>query len=278
MQISVGADYALALDKKGDIYGWGNGQQDQLGRRLIDRRRADALLPNRVPLPHTKKIASVFACSNHAFAIDVDGNTWAWGLNNFAQTGIDNGAGEDGGSVTAPTKVPALNGLNMKMLAGGTHHSIACSNTGKTFVWGRLDGSQMGIDMSKLPLDNEELVRKDDRDLPRILLKPTPLSISCSYVAAASEHNIAITKDGKAYSWGFNGNYQCGQGDEDEIKVATLIDNTAVRGKHLVWAGTGGQYSMFAAKFDPTVQNATASAPLVNGSSRQPLTNGVNGH
>jgi regulator of chromosome condensation len=261
-QISVGADYALALDKKGDVYGWGNGPQDQLGRRLIDRRRAEALLPKRIPIPHTKKIGSIFASSNHAFAIDTAGNTWAWGLNNFAQTGIDVGAGEDGGSITAPTKVPALAGLNMKMLSGGTHHSIASTQTGKTFVWGRLDGCQAGVDISKLP---EEIVRRDDRGLARILLKPTLLPFSSAYVTAASEHNIAITPDGTAYSWGFNGNYQCGQGDEDEVKIATLIDNTAVRGKNLVWAGTGGQFSMFAAK-------SGDDAPVTNG------VNGANGH
>jgi regulator of chromosome condensation len=71
--------------------------------------------------------------------------------------------------------------------------------------------------------------------------------------AAGSDNNIAITTDGKAYSWGFSANYQTGQGTDEDIEVATLIDNTAVRGKHLTWAGCGGQYSILAGPAEDVV-------------------------
>jgi regulator of chromosome condensation len=251
VSIAAGADYALALDKNGDVYGWGNGQQDQLGRRLIDRRRHESLLPTRLALPR-KKIASVFAATNHAFAIDKDEQVWAWGLNNFAQTGISTNVGEHGSTVTGPTKVAAFKGKGVKMLAGGSHHSLAVTNSGECLVWGRMDGDQMGIDLAQLPITDSTKVVIDERDKPRILLDPTAVpGIVCDYVDAASDTNLAITKDGKAYSWGFNANYQCGQGHTDDVKVATLIDNTAVRDKKLIWAGAGGQYSMFAAYAAP---------------------------
>jgi len=41
------------------------------------------------------------------------------GLNNFAQTGIAFNAGDDGSTVTAPTRVAAFKGKHVKMLAGG---------------------------------------------------------------------------------------------------------------------------------------------------------------
>jgi regulator of chromosome condensation len=195
-----------------------------------------------------KTVASVFAATNHAFAIDKAGEVWAWGLNNFAQTGISFHAGDDGGTVTAPTKVAAFSGKDVKMLAGGSHHSLAVTGSGACMAWGRMDGDQIGIDFAQLPVTDDTKVVSDERDRPRILLEPTAVpGIVCQYVAAASDTNLAITKDGKAYSWGFNANYQCGQGHEEDVKVATLIDNTAVRDKKLVWAGAGGQYSMFAA-------------------------------
>ena len=68
--------------------------------------------------------------------------------------------------------------------------------------------------------------------------------IKCSFVTAESDHSIAITTDGKAYSWGFSANYQTGQGTDDDVTIATLIDNTATRGKKLNWAGAGGQFSV----------------------------------
>jgi regulator of chromosome condensation len=65
-------------------------------------------------------------------------------------------------------------------------------------------------------------------------------------VSAGTDNSFAVTTDGKAYSWGFSANYQTGQGTDDDVEAPTLIDNTAVRGKQLVWAGAGGQFSIVA--------------------------------
>ncbi|KAL2007224.1 hypothetical protein VTN00DRAFT_8662 [Thermoascus crustaceus] len=256
--LSAGNDFCLALDAEGNIFGWGNGDQSQLGHRLIGRRRSAALIPTRIALPlltkkKKTKIVSVHAGANHAFAIDSNGDTWAWGLNNFAQTGIPSGAGEDGSSIITPRKVKSLVGKNMKRIRGGSHHSIGVTWSGERLVWGRIDGAQMGLDMSNLPLDDPDKVIVE-RGKPRILLQPTPLTVSgCVYAAAGSDHSIVVTSDGKAYSWGFNSNYQCGQGTDEDIPIATLIDNSAVRNKRLSWAGAGVQYSMLAAPFEDDV-------------------------
>jgi regulator of chromosome condensation len=161
---------------------------------------------------------------------------WAWGLNNFAQTGIPSRAGEEGDTITAPTKVAVFKDKDVKMLAGGSHHSLAVTGSGECLVWGRLDRDQIEIELEKLPTTDDTKVVIDNRDMPRILLEPTAIpGIDCAYVDAASDTSLAITKEGKAWSWGFNGNYRCGQGNDDDVKVATLIDNRAVREKKLVW-------------------------------------------
>jgi regulator of chromosome condensation len=262
VQISAGYNFCLALNSAGEVYSWGISEQNQLGRRLLLGRQFSktvkqddldklylrvGLVPGLVPFSSRTKIVSIHAGSDHAFAIDHKGDTWAWGLNNFAQTGIKIGAGANGTTIIAPQKVPSLVGRNMKMIQGGTHHSIGVTQTGECLVWGRMDGAQMGIDLSTLPLDDPQIV-VSARGKPRILLEPTALPISgCSFVAAGSDHNILITSEGKAYSWGFNAGYQCGQGKvEDDIVIATLIDDSTVQGKKLTWAGAGGQYSMLA--------------------------------
>jgi regulator of chromosome condensation len=143
------------------------------------------------------------------------------------------------------------------MLAGGSHHSLGIAEDGTLYVWGRMDSHQMGIPMDKLSLDDPKKVVLDERERPRILLEPTPIpDHRFSYANAASDHNVAIGVDGKAYSWGFNANYQCGQGEVDEVPEVTQIVNKATTGKTMVWAGAGGQYSMFAAnlKDAPTTE------------------------
>ncbi|KAL9073630.1 MAG: hypothetical protein Q9157_004683 [Trypethelium eluteriae] len=69
--------------------------------------------------------------------------------------------------------------------------------------------------------------------------------------AAGCDHSIAITTTGKAYSWGFNATFQIGQdgndGELNDIMLATLIDNTALREANVNWAGAGGQFSVITA-------------------------------
>jgi regulator of chromosome condensation len=172
IQLSVGNDFCLALDAEGTVFSWGSGEQCQLGRRLIGRRRVLGLVPTCVALPR-KKIVSIHTGADHAFAIDSDGNTWAWGSNNFGQTGIAIGAGQGGNVITAPLKVPSPIGRNMKMIQGGIHHSIGVTQRGECLVWGRIDGAQMGLDINKLPLnDPSKVIIENGR--PRI--SPTHLS------------------------------------------------------------------------------------------------------
>lgn len=137
------------------------------------------------------------------------------------------------------------------MVHGGRHHSVGVTHAGECLVWGRMDGGQLGLDVATLPLDDTSKVLVDARGRPRILLQPTALPITnCVYATAGPDHCIAITADGKAYSWGFNVNYQCGQGTSDDITIAKLMDRKAIRNTKLCWAGAGGQYSMLASYQD----------------------------
>ncbi|ROT42570.1 RCC1/BLIP-II [Sodiomyces alkalinus F11] len=256
--LASGSNHVLALDTKGNIFAWGCGQQNQLGRRIIERKKLTSLIPQSIGL--AKKSIEKIACGQyHSFAIDTGGKVWAWGLNNFAETGIRDGAGEDDAIILRPTVVEALSDHKIIDIDGGQHHSLACSQDGTLLTWGRFDGHQVGL--SEKEVDDDDLIR-DDNNTARILAVPTVVKAvqNVSRVAAGTDNNFAVTSDGKAYSWGFSINYQTGQGTIDDIKVPTLIDNTAIRGKKIVAAGAGGQFSLL-------VGEANAS-----------LTNGVNGH
>lgn len=69
-------------------------------------------------------------------------------------------------------------------------------------------------------------------------------------VAAGTDNSFAVTSDGKAYSWGFSSNYQTGQGTIEDVEKPTQIDNTAIRGKKIVAAGAGGQFSILLGEAD----------------------------
>ncbi|TLS23936.1 hypothetical protein PpBr36_08745 [Pyricularia pennisetigena] len=246
VQIAAGSNHAMALDSAGKLFTWGCPEQNQLGRRCVQRELlASALRPGGVGLKRGVKVVKISCGSYHSFAVDKEGGVYTWGLNNFGQLAIEQDAGDSDAAVLTAVKVESLKDYKIADIAGGEHHSLACTTDGQLLVWGRIDGHQTG-----LPLDafTEENAIYDDYKKPRILKTPTvipglPKIVS---VAAGTDNSFAISDDGKVYSWGFSINYQTGQGTSDDVETPTLIDNTAIRDRKITYAGAGGQYSVVA--------------------------------
>jgi regulator of chromosome condensation len=250
--IKAGANHALALDTKGSVFAWGSGQQNQLGRRVVERTKKEGLKPREFGLPKGKKsIVSIETGGYHSFAISKTGDVYSWGLNNFGETGVMDNAGQDDAVILKPQVVEGLKGKTITSIKGGGHHSLCATSDGDCLVWGRLDGNQCGLTPEFIAQLPEDSTIRDERNQPRILTVPTKIPTingNVTVVTACSDHNIVITEEGKAYSWGFSANYQTGQGVIDDVIAATLIDNTAVRTTRLSGCTSGGQFSVVTAK------------------------------
>ena len=248
--ISSGANHAMAIDDKGLVFAWGCGEQNQLGYHIVQRtstNKKNTLNPS--PLrTRLKTYKAIYTGNDHSFAIDTKDRVWGWGVNSFGGTGIADGAGDDNAAVYTPQIVKTLSLQNDSIIHidGGQHHSIAVTANGKALVWGRVDGQQVGLDMSTVP-DSSTI--RDDKGIERIVIKPTTLPNigNAIWASAGTDHTIVINDQGHAFSWGLSATYQTGQGTTIDIKYPTHIDNTAVRGKMLDWSGCGGQYSIMAA-------------------------------
>ncbi|KAI1303852.1 RCC1/BLIP-II [Xylaria venustula] len=258
--IACGSNHVLALDVHGKVWTWGSGGQFQLGRKPLTRHGGPTATLTPEPcgmFGKRHRAISVAAGSYHSFYTDNQERVWSWGLNNYSQTGHYDDTGKDDAMVLQPKLVDTFKDLDIVLIAGGEHHSVARTKDGKLLTWGRVDGHQVGQPAS---LYNEDNSVFDENKRPRILLKPTAVpDINTRFVAAGVDTSFAIDVTGRAYSWGFSANYQTGQGTGDDIEVPTLIDNSAIRGREITWAGAGGQYSILAA------EHASDKSPAVNG-------------
>ncbi|OWB81790.1 hypothetical protein B5S33_g409 [[Candida] boidinii] len=242
VQLASGKDHLIGLDVKGIPYAWGNGQQFQLGRKILERTRMTSLEPRPFGL---KKVKYIGSGEFHSFAITQDGKVLSWGLNQYGQCGIDV-AIDDGAVVAKPTVIEALSDKNIVAITGGEHHSIALSADGDVYTFGRYDMREIGIKASKLPLD--ECI-KDEHGNVRSLPVPTKLTSlpKCKAVAAGSHHSLATTEDGIVFSWGFADTYALGLGNVDEdVDTPTRINNTATKDHDIKLIGCGGQFSVSA--------------------------------
>lgn len=145
--VACGTDHVLALTVEGTVYVWGNGQQNQLGRRIIERRKINGLAPERLAL---RNIVKIGAGHYHSFAIDKDGRVYAWGLNSLRQTGVSDARGGQEDIIQVPTIVDALDpslhdGAKVVSISGGEHHSLFLFDNGTVWACGRADASQLGL-------------------------------------------------------------------------------------------------------------------------------------
>jgi regulator of chromosome condensation len=208
-----------------------------MGRRVIERSRSNGLIPRPLAL---SKIKLIGTGAYHSFAVNMAGETFAWGLNQFGQCGVGEG-GTDGASVTTPSIVEGLRGEEVVWIGGGEHHSLARTKEGKLFSWGRLDIHQLGIPCGKLPGTARPQPNPRYLPVPTVIPDIPPMV----WAACGTHHNIAISDKGDTYSWGYGESYQVGHGPSaGDVEVPTKIENTATKGVKMMMGGAGGQFSV----------------------------------
>lgn len=150
-QVVCGYDHVLALTTDGHVYSWGNGQQQQLGRKIIERRKKNGLTPERLSL---KKIVLVGTGGSHSFAINEAGTVYGWGLNTRGQLGISSEeTGWEDEIVSIPTPIRAMSpdlhdGARVVAVEGGDFHTLFLLSNGEVWAVGNYENGEIGIKSS----------------------------------------------------------------------------------------------------------------------------------
>jgi regulator of chromosome condensation len=170
-----GLNHVLALDTNGAVWSWGCGSQAQLGTHAHYSRRHKTgskyvdLIPKQVFFWKKRKnikIAKIGAGHYCSFAVDVDGQVWGWGLNNYGQVGL----GRADGMIYTPTVLKLLSLHEILSIKGGEHHTLAIAKNGMLLSWGRCDDHQIGKPLSDIP---ENHILLNEQKKPAIVTEPT---------------------------------------------------------------------------------------------------------
>ena len=184
-QVASGASHSLAVAQDGRVFAWGDDGSGQLG----SGRQLFLSTPAAAVLSEPGNVVGLAAGGYHSLARMRDGSVWSWG---------GNGSGELGDSTLTgrglPQKVAGL--TSVIAIAAGERHSLAADKAGDVWAWGsnefgRLGQGDVDLDISKLPLKVLQLQNIVD-------------------VRAGKEHSLALTGDGKVWSWGANFSGQLG--------------------------------------------------------------------
>ncbi|KAG6878592.1 hypothetical protein C0993_003047 [Termitomyces sp. T159_Od127] len=243
--IAAGTNHLLVLTTHGSVLTWGAGEQAQLGRKVLERRKIHGTVPEKITLgSRGRKAVRIGAGSWHSFAVDDKGDVWGWGLNSMGQTGTGYESTDDE-VVQLPQKVMRLSkeelgGDTVEQIVGGDHHTIFLTASGKVYACGRSNAGQLGLADDDPAFEN----RMDSEFLPEpTLVKFPDMEDPVVQVSSGSHNNLAVTKAGALYCWGQGIQGELGVSDE-EVKTPQIV----VRKEGGSWAAVsvscGGQHTL----------------------------------
>ncbi len=199
--VVCGSFHILALKTDSTLWSWGFNASGQLG--LGNTTNVSA--PQQIGTDHDW--AQIDCGTIHSGAIKTNGTLWMWGYNLYGQVG--NASNSD---ALSPVQIGTSNTWK-KISLGGIHSLGIIEQAAQNVIysWGYNLSGQLGIG------------NNTDMNVPTPLSLPINQVFNWKTISAGFQFSTAITQDGTAWTWGFNGNGQLGQGDTQDRNVPTQL-------------------------------------------------------
>jgi len=227
---ATGSLHSMTLSSDGRVFSWGNNIAGQLGN-------GNTVTPGSMVAANTNDvledqfIVAVSGGSDHTLALSSTGQVFAWGHNGYGQLGDNTETTRSTPAAVATNGT--LEGKSVVAIAAGRNSSVALTTDGKLHAWGYNYNGELG---------NGTYVSRTS----------TPLEVNTSgalfgktvtTIAAGAYHTLALTSDGRVYSWGYNSSGQLGNNSTTPSNVPLAISGT-LAGKTVVAIAAGERHSM----------------------------------
>lgn len=152
----------------------------------------------------------------------------AWGDNHEGELGDGSAAGY------SAVPVAVLGMRDAVAVSTGSYHSLALNSSGQVYAWGKNDSGQLG---------NGTVT---DSNLPVAVSTVGALSGKTVIAIAAGEwHSLALTSDGRVFSWGKNHAGQLGEGSTvGSVVPVPVTMSGALASKKVIAISAGGAFSL----------------------------------
>ncbi|KAG6524509.1 hypothetical protein ZIOFF_014421 [Zingiber officinale] len=194
-QVAAGGTHSVVLTQDGHVWTWGQpwppGDITQIST------------PVRVQGLDRVKLIAVGAF--HNLALQEDGTLWAWGNNEYGQLGTG-----DTQPRSQPVPVWGLSSLTLVDIAAGGWHSTALTDEGEVYAWGRGEHGRLGFGDDK----SSKMVPQK----VQLLVGANIVQVSCG-----GTHSVALTLDGRMYSFGRGDHGRLGYGKKVTTGHPTMV-------------------------------------------------------
>ena len=217
IKVSLGESHSLALTSENRVFAWGDDDYWQLGfgsTAGLNQNPIPTEITNNFSLNPGEKITEISLGGNHSSALTSEGRIFTWGLNSNGQLG-------DG--TTTSRYTPKEISSNFDLNAGetiikvslGWLYSTAITSEGRVFTWGDNSSGQLGNGTFENELSPIDVTTNFSLNTGEII----------SEVIIGYYHSLAITSEGRIFTWGSN--IYAGIGDGTTIDRNLPIEITS---------------------------------------------------
>ncbi|EGC28496.1 hypothetical protein DICPUDRAFT_44183, partial [Dictyostelium purpureum] len=131
----------------------------------------------------------------------------------------------------SPVLLEGITGKRVKQLTSGTYHNACLFTDGTTLLWGAGNSGQIGSDIySRVQYDpfNSKVL----------------FDIGIDKISLGATFSIALSKDGKLYSFGSSSFNELGNGDMFNERVPKLVDNELLKNSKIIDVSCGFFHSL----------------------------------
>ncbi|EQC33853.1 hypothetical protein SDRG_08534 [Saprolegnia diclina VS20] len=223
--------HALFRSDVGLLYSMGKGADGALGHGAFTDLHHPAPIESFYEQPEAiVLIARIAAASDpaaahaaHSLAVTTTGAVYSWGVPTASGTLSKQGHRSD-----LPTRVVSLDGPCTRV-AAGAGFSLALTETGHVFSWGKWLHGRLGLGPTPPALGRKTLANKPI--LQQYQLSPARVTdlgdVVVTEIACGQAHAMAIASSGQLYAWGRNLHGQLGLGHCHDQCVPQSVAITA---------------------------------------------------
>ncbi|KAM3570285.1 hypothetical protein VYU27_007655 [Nannochloropsis oceanica] len=204
-QIACGSRHTAALLSGGEVYCWGDRENGVCG---IGEMAEHQYIPRELSALKGIKMRQVSACGFHTAAISDGGMLWTWGEGKFGRLGHSNEK-----NVMTPRCVEAVQGMRIKQVACGGFHSACVTEEGDVLTFGGGEHGQLG---------HGDKTNRMSPCVVKALEGKSIIQATCGW-----SHTVALTMDGKVYTFGNGDHGKLGHGDSSKATTPRLVDPLA---------------------------------------------------
>jgi alpha-tubulin suppressor-like RCC1 family protein len=213
--IAAGYHHTVALKTDNSVANWGLNAKGELGTNGALKTIENSNVPIQAFAPSA--MTAIAAGYQHSVALKNDGTVWTWGYNLLGALGYASINCENPGDFNqplawscsaTPTQVTGITGA-ATAVAAGFDHTLAVASDGTLWSWGRNDTGQLGTTIVNCPdvLMSALTTTMTGFDVTPLTCSTTPVPVfnipgTITAVTAGTRHSVALTSDGKVWTWG----------------------------------------------------------------------------